>query len=160
MLDQTTPDREIVRRWLSLALDTDDAAAHGKRTALAAYCGVTPQAVSGWLRTGRIGKRNLERAAHFLGGGPSFTNPAPIASEPKPPSYSQREQPAPPATPARDFHETRAPSNSEWQFLHDLAVYPTEERQKLLHAIHAEAERWRAIERELVARIKAASAAK
>jgi hypothetical protein len=46
----------------------------GKTAAeLAAWCGVSPQAVSGWKKTGRISKSNLERAALFFGSGPSFT---------------------------------------------------------------------------------------
>ena len=34
---------------------------------LAAHCGVTPQAVSSWRKTGRIGKRHLKRVAEYLG---------------------------------------------------------------------------------------------
>lgn len=62
---------------------------------------------------------------------------------------------APPATPPHDFRETRLPSPSEWQVLRDLEVYPEEERKKLMAELHAHAERWRAIERELTARAKA-----
>lgn len=154
MLADALPDREIVRRWLTAALEVDGKPAAGRRSALAKHCGVTSQAVSGWLKTGRIGKGKLELAAQFLGHGPSFTHAGSHARAPAAAPY-RAERPGPPAAPAPDFHETRAPSESEWQLLHDLAVYPSEERQKLLAAVHAEADRWRHIEHELVQRIKA-----
>lgn len=59
----------------------------------------------------------------------------------------------PPLPPAR-FEDTRQPSDSEWQILRDLAVYPEEERLKLMAEVRAQADRWRAIERELTARAK------
>lgn len=78
MLDK--PDTDVVRDWLKLALAGDDA--KGRRAALAHHCGVRPQAVSGWLRTGRITKKNLELAAAFFGHGPSFTKAGHPAREP------------------------------------------------------------------------------
>jgi hypothetical protein len=70
MLDKS--DTETVRDWLLVALTV--AEAQGKTAAdLAEWCGVSPQAVSGWKKTGRISKGNLERAALFFGSGPSFT---------------------------------------------------------------------------------------
>jgi hypothetical protein len=65
-------DTETVKKWLIRALDLGSELGQTK-TALASYCKVTPQAVDGWLRTGRITKRNLELAKHFFGSGPSFT---------------------------------------------------------------------------------------
>lgn len=78
MLD--VPDTEIVRTWLRRAFATDDIAR--TRAALAKLCGVEPQAVSGWLRTGRITKKNLEIATGFFGHGPSFTRPGTHAQQP------------------------------------------------------------------------------
>jgi hypothetical protein len=49
---------------------------------LARHCGVSPQAVSGWKRTGRISKSNLEKAVEYFGSAPSFTT-AMIAREPE-----------------------------------------------------------------------------
>ncbi len=70
MLDKS--DTDIVRDWLLVALA--GAETQGKNSSdLAAWCGVSPQAVNGWKRTGRITKGNLERAASFFGSGPSFT---------------------------------------------------------------------------------------
>ena len=76
---------------------------------------------------------------------PTIVNHPPVA----------RDSGAPPPQPPSDFHDTRAPSDSEWQVLHDLEVYPEEERKKLMAELHSQAERWRAIERELTARAKA-----
>lgn len=78
-------DAEVVRAWLREAID-----AYAKRspadsaprrrtktaTALATHCGVSPQAVNGWLKTGRITKSNLTRAVEFFGHGPDFVQPA------------------------------------------------------------------------------------
>jgi hypothetical protein len=69
MLKQS--DTETVRQWLVEALEL------GRKTgkdaaSLAIKCGVTAQAVSGWKRTGRITKRNLEIAIAYFGHGPSF----------------------------------------------------------------------------------------
>jgi hypothetical protein len=79
------PPTEAVKRWLGAALGPPGANA-GQRKALAAHCGVTTQAVSGWLRTGRIGKDKLELAAAFLGSKPNFNQPGgpqlSIVSEP------------------------------------------------------------------------------
>ena len=70
MLDDTPKDAEIVRDWLRKAIGSDI----GTKARLAARCNVTPQAVSGWLRTGRISKTNLAMAEDFFGNAPRFTN--------------------------------------------------------------------------------------
>lgn len=64
-------DSAVVSRWLR------DAMARRKSTmaALAEACGVRPQAVYGWLKTGRITKRNLATAAAFLQVPPPFAEP-------------------------------------------------------------------------------------
>lgn len=73
MLDKS--DTDTVRDWLLLALTV--AEQQGKTASdLAAWCNVSPQAVNGWKRTGRITKGHLERAALFFGSGPSFTHGA------------------------------------------------------------------------------------
>ena len=72
-------DAQTIRQWLAQSLPD---ATDGRRAALARYCGVTPQAVNGWLRTGRMRKANLARAAKFLGTAPAFS-PEPVrVSEP------------------------------------------------------------------------------
>jgi hypothetical protein len=77
MLDKS--DTDIVREWLLVALTV--AESQGKTASeLAAWCGVSPQAVSGWKKTGRISKGHLERAALFFGSGPSFTRGTPYAA--------------------------------------------------------------------------------
>lgn len=43
-----------------------DPAQHGQKAQLAAHCGVTPQAVSGWVRTGRISKTKIAKVAEFF----------------------------------------------------------------------------------------------
>lgn len=78
MLDDK--DSATVRTWLEQAL-----LAAGKRgltkADLARHCGVTAQAVDGWLRTGRITKSNLARASMFFGHSPSFTGNAVLVRE-------------------------------------------------------------------------------
>jgi len=65
-------DTATVKAWLKAALEKS-----GKKPAeLAEHCGVRPQAVNGWLRTGRITKTNLARAAAFLGEQPTFVHAA------------------------------------------------------------------------------------
>lgn len=81
MLTVPDPDTDVVKRWLATALKGADA---GRKAKLASYCNVKPQAVSGWLRTGRITKKNLELAQQFLGSSPSFTSSATRAREPQP----------------------------------------------------------------------------
>lgn len=77
-------DAATVRTWLSRAFELG--AKDGKSPAeLARLCGVSPQAVSGWKRTGRITKSNLEKAVEYFGYGPSFTHGnALVAREPEP----------------------------------------------------------------------------
>jgi hypothetical protein len=77
MLDKS--DTDTVRDWLLVALTV--AESQGKTASdLAAWCKVSPQAVNGWKKTGRITKSNLERAALFFGSGPSFTRGATYAA--------------------------------------------------------------------------------
>jgi len=159
MLDQANSDTEIVRAWLTAALGGKDSKnAKGRRAALAHHCGVTPQAVSGWLKTGRITKKNLEKASSYFKHSPSFTSTAASgAAAPYIVTGQEPMRPAatpPPAKPPADFHDARAPSDSEWQVLRDLEVYPEEERKKLMAELHAQAERWRAIEHELTSRAR------
>lgn len=74
-------DAKTIRQWLAQSLaDATD----GRRAALARYCGVTPQAVNGWLRTGRMRKANMARAAEFLGTAPAFSAGPVQVSEPAP----------------------------------------------------------------------------
>lgn len=65
-------DTEIVRRWLAAAFVTT-AKSNLYPADLARHCKVTPQAVNGWIKTGRITKKNLALATKFFGHGPSFT---------------------------------------------------------------------------------------
>ncbi len=68
-------------RWLANAIAAGKAS--GKTAAaLAAHCGVTPQAVNGWLTTGRIRKRHLAHAALFFGHAPTFPAGREIVAEP------------------------------------------------------------------------------
>ena len=76
-------DAATIRQWLALSLPN---ATDGRRAALARYCGVTPQAVNGWLRTGRMRKANVVRAAEFLGTRPDFS-PAPAQARESPAAY-------------------------------------------------------------------------
>jgi hypothetical protein len=66
MLPTNETDAERVRVWLGkeLLIGADvGKSAQG----LAVFCGVTPQAVHGWKRTGRISKSHLQRAAEYFG---------------------------------------------------------------------------------------------
>lgn len=128
------PDTEVVRDWLTRALD---AAAKGgaSRADLARHCKVTPQAVTGWLRTGRISKRNLERATGFFGHGPSFTHSGILAIDQK-----RGELPPPPAS---DFADRDTPTESDWQLLRDLKWIPEDERDALRSSIHERATKQR-----------------
>lgn len=79
MLDKS--DTETVQEWLRDALARGEAV--GKHQAgLAAFCRVSPQAVHGWVKTGRITKSNLEVAALYFGHGPSFRHGGVAAREP------------------------------------------------------------------------------
>lgn len=69
-------DTETIKRWLEQALQASRAAGRDDRLPLAEHCGVTPQAVDGWRRTGRITKSNLVRAQQFFGHGPRFDDSA------------------------------------------------------------------------------------
>lgn len=81
MLKRDASDTEVVKDWLTAALV---AGAHLGKSAkeLATHCHTTPQAVSGWKKTGRITKTNLEKATEYFGHGPSFTRTGVIAMEP------------------------------------------------------------------------------
>ena len=64
-------DTDIVKAWLEEAFEAG--AGRGLTPLkLAEKCGVTPQAVNGWRKTGRITKKNLSLAAAYFGHGPSF----------------------------------------------------------------------------------------
>jgi hypothetical protein len=69
MLDESAADAAIIKRWLTAALESAD---YGKKASLAAYCGVTPQAVNGWLRTGR-----MRHGPQFRSGPAQAREPAP-----------------------------------------------------------------------------------
>lgn len=84
MLD-SSPDTEAVRQWLIPALTR--AAARGITHAeLARACDVRPQAVTGWVKTGRISKRNLDIVRRLLGGGPEFVQA--VAAHEPPATYA------------------------------------------------------------------------
>jgi hypothetical protein len=74
-------DADTVRAWLSHVFELGAERGH-TLVELARHCGVSPQAVSGWKRTGRISKSNLEKAVEYFGSAPSFTT-AMIAREPE-----------------------------------------------------------------------------
>ena len=79
MLDSS--DTDVIKRWLSAALE-DGQKRRLSKSGLAEHCAVSPQAVSGWLRTGRISKSSLAHAADYLGSAPTFTDrPAPLRVE-------------------------------------------------------------------------------
>lgn len=64
-------DTDVVKEWLAVAIERGRA--EGKTPAgLAAHCGVTQQAVTGWLATGRITKLNLTKASQYFGHSPVF----------------------------------------------------------------------------------------
>lgn len=67
----TVSDTDVVRAWLSAALEVGRREGRTAK-ALADHCGVRPQAVSGWLKTGRITKSNLTKTAAYFGHSPSF----------------------------------------------------------------------------------------
>lgn len=82
-------DTSVVRAWLVDALAAG--APQGKtRAGLAGHCGVRRQAVSAWLKTGRITKTNLTKASQYFGHSPRFgaTPTAPSAREPDPSAYA------------------------------------------------------------------------
>lgn len=65
-------DAEIIKSWMTEALD--EGKQSGKSASdLAKLCGVSPQAVSGWKRTGRMTKANVEIAKRYFGYGPAFS---------------------------------------------------------------------------------------
>lgn len=74
MLDETDSDR--VKRWLAAQMQraADKGDAPGLKAKLAEACHVSPQAVSGWLRTGRITKTNLARVERFFNAKADFIN--------------------------------------------------------------------------------------
>lgn len=73
-------DAEAIRAWLPAALQSAEPRGVTKAS-LAAACGVTVQAVDGWLRTGRITKSNLKKAEALLGSEPNFMSGTPVAAE-------------------------------------------------------------------------------
>jgi hypothetical protein len=58
-------DSKELGRRISKALEEADPPVTG--TALAKACNVTPQAVSGWRKTGRVGKRHLTTISRLTG---------------------------------------------------------------------------------------------
>lgn len=76
-------DAEIVRAWIARALKTGEIRGQDKK-GLAKHCGVSVQAVDGWLATGRITKSNLEKASGYFGHAPSFTTGGVHARQPLP----------------------------------------------------------------------------
>ncbi len=77
--EQQMKDTDAIRAWLVPAVD---AALKRKATKaeIAAACGASPQALAGWLKTGRITKANLKRAEAYFGTSPSFTSGEPLAA--------------------------------------------------------------------------------
>lgn len=73
-------DTDTVKAWLGQALGAEPQRAIRKK-GLAQHCGVTIQAVDGWIRTGRITKRNLQLAGQFLGVFPAFVAATVVAME-------------------------------------------------------------------------------
>lgn len=69
--DTHTPDNQAVLKSadigkrIKMAMDEADPPVTG--TDLSNACGVTPQAVSGWRSTGRVGKRHLTTIARMTG---------------------------------------------------------------------------------------------
>lgn len=119
MLDKSESDTEVVRTWLANALGAKDA--KGRRAALAKRCGVSSQAVSGWLKTGRITKKNLELATAFFGHGPTFTTTGTVARD-----AAARYCLSPPPAPPRDFSDRHTVNESDWALLQDIKTAATE----------------------------------
>lgn len=76
----TAADTEKVRAWLARALDAGKPRGLSL-TGLAEHCGVSRQAVNGWLKTGRITKTNLAKASAYLGSAPSFVGSGVIVAD-------------------------------------------------------------------------------
>jgi hypothetical protein len=74
------PDAEVIRDWLNGALSATPGDGKPRPGDLAALCNVTPQAVNGWARTGRMKKAHVAAVAQYLGHGPRFTTGAPYAA--------------------------------------------------------------------------------
>src|SRR6218665_2030993 len=75
-------DAEIVREWLTAAIEANAAQSKAPKADLARFCEVSPQVVNGWIKTGRISKGNLTRAVEYFGHAPQFANsPAAQAQE-------------------------------------------------------------------------------
>lgn len=147
--------RELRRRRLLDLVAAQSGA--GKQRQLAKAIGKAPAQVSQWVNRTRTitedSARQIERALKLPDGWMEH-DPATVLSTAHAPN-SPPTAASPPAAPAPDFRETRSPSASEWQVLRDLEVFPEEARRKRLDELHAEAEHWREIEREITARIKA-----
>ena len=86
MLDIVS-DTAVVKAWLASALERGQSQGKSK-TGLATACAVSPQAVTGWLNTGRITKSNLTMAAAYFGHSPSFVVPGHAAIREVPATYS------------------------------------------------------------------------
>lgn len=68
--NQVMLDSKEVARRLRTAMD--DAKPPVTQTILAAACGVSPQAVNGWRKTGRIGKRHWETITRLTRKSPEY----------------------------------------------------------------------------------------
>ena len=64
--------------------------------------------------------------------------------------------PPEPPRPPPDFQYARKVTESEWSILQDIAAMPQEDRDQLRSELHAKAEKYRAYERELMAKLKLA----
>lgn len=79
--EQQIRDADAVIAWLTPLVEK--AVSQGvTRAEMAAACGASPQAFNGWLKTGRITKANLAKAAAYFGSGPSFAGAPQGAREP------------------------------------------------------------------------------
>ncbi|MBQ0934631.1 hypothetical protein [Ideonella paludis] len=80
LYNQDPSDTETVKNWLVRVLE--EGKSRGKTAAgLAEHCATSPQAVSGWKKTGRITKTNLAKAAAYFGEGPSFSGAPPLTAK-------------------------------------------------------------------------------
>ena len=143
MLDKK--DTDIVKEWLTLAL-INGAEEGITKANLAEYCGVKPQAVDGWLTTGRIRKANLQKASERFGHAPSFTYPGVSAQQStafygQPATVRARALEGPPPKP--NFTQASV-SESEWATLQDIAVLPHDEQEALRHELRTRAAKYRA----------------
>ena len=73
-------DADVVRAWIERAIHV--ITTRGTQlTDIAAHCGVSPQAITGWRKTGRITKKNMAILADLAKIEPPFTVRYPTDSE-------------------------------------------------------------------------------